>query len=47
MQVERLIIAEEVHDTRMLLQRRRNHDEQLPTCSQSRQTGLDVWAEGF
>jgi hypothetical protein len=36
--VERLIIAEEVHDTRMLVQRRRNHDEQLPTCSRFRES---------
>jgi hypothetical protein len=39
---ERLHIAKEVHDAWMLLERRRNNDEELPACAQSSQTRLDV-----
>lgn len=39
---ERLIIAQQIHDTRMLLKRRGNHDEQLPACSQRTQASFEV-----
>jgi hypothetical protein len=42
---ERLTIAKQVHDRRMLLERRGNDDEQLPAGSQPRQAGFEVWTE--
>ena len=39
---ERLIIAKQIHDPGMLFQRCRNHHQQLATCAQPRQTGLEV-----
>ena len=42
---ERRIVAKQLHDTRMLLQRRGDHYEQLPACSQPRQASFEVWTE--
>ena len=44
---QRLAIAEQVHDTRMLLQRRRDDNEKLSACSEAGQTGLEVLANRF
>ncbi len=42
---EHLNIAEQVHDTRVLLPGRGDHYEQLPAGSQLRQAGFEVWTE--
>ena len=39
---ERLIIANQIHDPRMLFQRCRNHDQQLATRAQPSETSLEV-----
>src|SRR5919106_456464 len=44
---QRLAIAEQAHDTRMLLQRRRDEDKKLSACSEAGQTGLEVLSNRF
>jgi len=39
---ERLVIANQIHDPRMLFQRCRNHDQQLATRAQPSETSLEV-----
>lgn len=43
--VDCLTIAKQVHDPRMLLQRRGYHDEQLPARSQPGQAGFEIGTE--
>jgi hypothetical protein len=42
---ERPIIAEQIHDARMLFPGRGDHHEQLPGRSQPWETGFEVWTE--
>ena len=44
---ERLAIAQQVHDTGLLLQRSRNDDEELSAGLEAGQTGLDVLSDRF
>src|SRR5262245_16418533 len=39
---ERLFIAEQVHDARLLLERRWNHHEELAACAEPRESSLEV-----
>jgi hypothetical protein len=43
--VKSLIMAKQVHDTRVLLPGHRDHDEHLPARPQLRQTRLEVTTE--
>jgi hypothetical protein len=44
---QRFAIAEQVNDTRMLLQRSRYDDKELSARSETRQTGLEVLSDRF
>jgi len=44
---QHLLVAKQGRDTPMLLQRCRDHHQQLATCAQPRQTGFEVPTDRF